>query len=416
MRRRNKSMPPDFRCPISMEVMMDPVTISTGITYERRHIQRWFFHYMKKTCPATMQPLINFDLTPNETLKRLILAWKNQTNSLSLNTSRREEMAPLLKNVESSPFKVNYLKKLRSIMDVDNDETKVDFIRSAGVQISVQIVVQILLPDDGIDFTNFAACEEALGLLHKLPLQEDGILFQLLLKPESMKAMAIILQRGSLDARLYVVTIFRQMSSISSMNWEPILTEDQFSGGIFKALIELISDDVSSKASYRALKVIISILSSSRLIHSKVVEAGLINVLVDLLSDSELSISDSKCEKMLHLIKLLCKCDEGRKALTEHGLGIAALSNRLMKGLYSETKNGVKIFWLIASSDPNNGVLEEMLMYGAVKKLLTLLHLDAYGSSSTKDKVIKILKLHYKFWEVYPCFPLEFKQSYRILY
>ena len=67
-----------FLCPISMEVMKDPVTVSTGVTYERRSIERWFFKYGKRTCPATMQRLPSFDLTPNHTLKRVISTWHDR--------------------------------------------------------------------------------------------------------------------------------------------------------------------------------------------------------------------------------------------------------------------------------------------------------------------------------------------------
>ncbi|KAM1232407.1 hypothetical protein ACFX13_042966 [Malus domestica] len=46
--------PYHFKCPISMELMKDHVTISTGVTYERNNIEKWFFSYKKKTCHAAM--------------------------------------------------------------------------------------------------------------------------------------------------------------------------------------------------------------------------------------------------------------------------------------------------------------------------------------------------------------------------
>ena len=64
-----------FLCPISMELMDDPVTVSTGVTYDRRSIERWIFGCGRATCPATMQPLANLELTPNHTLKRVIGSW-----------------------------------------------------------------------------------------------------------------------------------------------------------------------------------------------------------------------------------------------------------------------------------------------------------------------------------------------------
>ena len=34
-------LPPAFLCPISMELMRDPVVLDTGHFYERAHIKRW---------------------------------------------------------------------------------------------------------------------------------------------------------------------------------------------------------------------------------------------------------------------------------------------------------------------------------------------------------------------------------------
>ena len=69
-------VPPFFVCPISLELMKDPVTVSTGITYDRHSIEKWLFAAVPKnnTCPVTKQPLLP-DLTPNHTLRRLIQAW-----------------------------------------------------------------------------------------------------------------------------------------------------------------------------------------------------------------------------------------------------------------------------------------------------------------------------------------------------
>ncbi len=76
--------------------------------------------------------------------------------------------------------------------------------------------------------------------------------------------------------------------------------------------------------------------------------------------------------------------------------------------LHHGTNMVVKILWVICSFHPTERVLEEMLVYGSVKKLLVLLHID--GRSSTKDKVIKMIKLHGNSWKRYPCFPCELKE------
>ena len=63
-----------FICPISLEPMVDPVTLCTGQTYERANISRWLA-LGHRTCPTTMQELWDDALTPNATLRQLIAAW-----------------------------------------------------------------------------------------------------------------------------------------------------------------------------------------------------------------------------------------------------------------------------------------------------------------------------------------------------
>ena len=63
-------VPPAFLCPISREIMNDPVMASDGHTYERRSITVWLRE--KDTSPKTNAPLHNLDLTPNHTLRNAI--------------------------------------------------------------------------------------------------------------------------------------------------------------------------------------------------------------------------------------------------------------------------------------------------------------------------------------------------------
>ncbi|XP_030550880.2 E3 ubiquitin-protein ligase PUB23-like [Rhodamnia argentea] len=395
--------PLDFRCPISMEVMEDPVTIATGMTYERRNIQKWFFAYKKKTCPATMQSVESFDVTPNHTLKRLIIAWQSEKRpgnplpAVRGSTERREQIVTLLEMLESSPFKVTSLKKLKLIIETD-DEAKANFVQSGGIQIVVRIMNQVL--EEGSDFSIFRACEEALGVLHQLLLSEEAKILEKLSKPESMKCVAAMLQRGSAEARIHATTILRQMAQ-SETHWTFVLQDHGID--LFKSLLELVSDEICTRASSYALEVLVEMLSASKKSRVRAIEAGAVCVLVELLPES----NRSKSEKILALLKLLCECAEGRLAIVDHGMGIAAVTKKMLHVSSAATKLSVKIVWLIGSFHPSERVLEEMLICGSVKKLLALLHID--GRSSTKEKVIKMFKLHGQSWQRCPCFPNELK-------
>ncbi|XP_035541100.1 U-box domain-containing protein 13-like isoform X2 [Juglans regia] len=67
-------IPEDFRCPISLELMTDPVIVSTGQTYERSCIEKWL-DGGHGTCPKTQQTLSSTVLTPNYVLRSLIAQW-----------------------------------------------------------------------------------------------------------------------------------------------------------------------------------------------------------------------------------------------------------------------------------------------------------------------------------------------------
>lgn len=63
--------PEDFRCPITLELMTDPVIIATGQTYDRASIQKWL-KSGNLTCPKTGEKLKNTELIPNSALHRII--------------------------------------------------------------------------------------------------------------------------------------------------------------------------------------------------------------------------------------------------------------------------------------------------------------------------------------------------------
>ncbi|KAK3122001.1 hypothetical protein QOZ80_8BG0663820 [Eleusine coracana subsp. coracana] len=67
-------IPNDFLCPITLEIMTDPVIVASGQSYERRSIQKWL-DSGERTCPKTRQPLAHLSLAPNYALKNLILQW-----------------------------------------------------------------------------------------------------------------------------------------------------------------------------------------------------------------------------------------------------------------------------------------------------------------------------------------------------
>ncbi|CAO2041866.1 unnamed protein product, partial [Urochloa humidicola] len=93
-----RSVSQGFRCPISLELMQDPVImVSSGQTYERSCIQSWL-DSGHNTCPKTQLPLSDYALKPNFVLKDVIAEWceangiddlpNNKVNSLDMKAAK----------------------------------------------------------------------------------------------------------------------------------------------------------------------------------------------------------------------------------------------------------------------------------------------------------------------------------------
>jgi regulator of replication initiation timing len=65
--------PTDFRCPISLQLMVDPVIVPSGTTFDRPSIVPWI--KVHKTCPNTRDPLTENQLIPNRAIKGMIEAF-----------------------------------------------------------------------------------------------------------------------------------------------------------------------------------------------------------------------------------------------------------------------------------------------------------------------------------------------------
>lgn len=67
------TIPEDYLCPISHEIMRDPVSTVLGHSYDRSAITEWFKRSSK--CPLTGELLRDKRLIPNFTLQSIIGAW-----------------------------------------------------------------------------------------------------------------------------------------------------------------------------------------------------------------------------------------------------------------------------------------------------------------------------------------------------
>ncbi|KAL5702966.1 hypothetical protein ACHQM5_028117 [Ranunculus cassubicifolius] len=120
-------VPKHFCCPISNELMKDPVILASGQTYERKFIQSWL-EAGNRTCPKTEQVISHTNLIPNNLVREMILQWcKTQgielpspghdSQEYGITKADRERVDSLLKKVVSAQLheQKQAAKELRSL-------------------------------------------------------------------------------------------------------------------------------------------------------------------------------------------------------------------------------------------------------------------------------------------------------------
>ena len=264
-------VPPYFRCPITMELMKDPVTVSTGMTYDRESIEHWVYTCNKKTCPATMQELQNLEFTPNHMLRRLIQGWcvANSARGVDRIPTPRPPVDPvqvteLLKTALDCPPlpAIAALKKLRSLA-----RDSAQNLRCISASVPASVLISILNSHCREEM-EMEICEQVLGILNLLPMTQEGA--NLLSKCPAMKSMALVLHRGSSEARLHAITLL-QTAAAQISDWEGVIRRD---GDILQRIVEMMKDEVCHKATIASLDVLMEICVGSRRNRLKAVDAG----------------------------------------------------------------------------------------------------------------------------------------------
>lgn len=101
-----------FVCPLTKQVMRDPVTLENGQTFEREAIEKWFKECKengrKPVCPLTQKELRSTDLNPSIALRNTIEEWNARNEAAQLDMARKSlnlgssesDIMPALKYVQ----------------------------------------------------------------------------------------------------------------------------------------------------------------------------------------------------------------------------------------------------------------------------------------------------------------------------
>nr|GEU68906.1 E3 ubiquitin-protein ligase PUB23-like [Tanacetum cinerariifolium] len=393
----NLEVPRFFLCPISLEIMKDPVTLSTGITYDRDSIENWLFTLKNEVCPMTKQVVTDIELTPNHTLRRLIQSWCTINASSGIErfpTPRlpisKTEIVKLLKDSKSpDQLQMKGLQRLRTIV-MENEKNK-RLMESVGAADYLSSIITNMTSSSQAGEVN--AADEALSILYHLKLSQTGLKSLFGKSTDFVETLTHVMQcAASYESRTYAVMLLKSMFEVA----EPMQVTS-LNPSFFMQLIRILKDQISLKATKATLKILISVCPWGRN-RMKAADGGAVSVLVDTLLDTtEKRVS----EMVMIVLDQLCQSAEGRYELLKHSGGLAVVSKKIFRVSTTASERAVRILYSVAVFSGNTKVVQEMLELGVVEKLVLVLQVDC--GTKMKEKAREILKIHSRVWKNSPC-------------
>ncbi|XP_028783010.1 U-box domain-containing protein 14 [Neltuma alba] len=378
VKHRSPVIPDDFRCPISLELMKDPVIVSTGQTYERSCIQKWL-DAGNKTCPKTQQTLLHTALTPNYALKSLIALWcenngvelpkkqgscKTKKSGSALSDCDRVAINALLDRLANGDMEQQRAAagELR-LLAKRNADNRV-CIAEAG---AIPLLVELLSSSDP------RTQEHAVTALLNLSINESN-------KGTIVNAGAIpdivdVLKNGSMEARENAAATLFSLS---------VLDENKISigaAGAIPALISLLCEGTPRGKKDAATAIFnLSIYQGNK---ARAVKAGIVAPLMTFLIDA----GGGMVDEALAILAILASHPEGRTAIGQ-AEPIPILVEVIRTGSPRNRENAAAVLWSLCMGDPLQ--LKLARDHGAEEALREL---SESGTDRAKRKAGSILEL-----------------------
>ncbi|CAK8575721.1 unnamed protein product [Lathyrus sativus] len=403
-------IPSYFLCPISFQIMKDPVTTVTGITYDRESIEKWLLKATICVCPVTNQSLPRSKeyLTPNHTLQRLIKAWisSNEANGddddqipspkYSLN---RTHLQKLLKNLVVPNCFRTAMEKIHDL--AKQSESNRTCMVEVGVTKAMVMVIKKSFRQG-----NTICLEEALKIIRLL---WHEAMVKSKIKPlvgenmEFINSMTWILKSyiDNNDVKMVNEVMLLLKLTIEVVNSSLI---GNLNIEFFREIVRILQKrGLFSKQTIKsALHVLIgtSVLGRNR---TRIVEAGGVFELIEFeLENPKKSVT----ELIFNLLAHLCSCAEGREQFLRHAAGLAMVTKRILRVSTSNDDLAIQVISVIAKYSSSKETVLEMLRVGAVSKLCMVMQADC--ASYLKEKARDILRLHSTTWKSSPCIQVYF--------
>ncbi|KAL3621147.1 U-box domain-containing protein 26 [Castilleja foliolosa] len=386
----NVQIPYHFRCPISLELMRDPVTVCTGQTYDRPSIEAWVATG-NTTCPVTRVPLMDFTLIPNHTLRRLIQEWcvANRSNGIERIPTPKQPADPILVRTllnqassGSGTFnsRISALRRLRGLAR-DSDKNRAVIAANNAREVMIEILFA------GVGSGPSELNLESLAILGMFTLSEPECLY-VASDSDRVGYLVNLLFHSSIDVRVNSAAVIETVAA--GIRSPDIRSQISSADGVFEGIIGILNYPLAYP---RALKIGIKALFALCLVKQhrhKAVDAGAADALIDRLTEFE------KCdaERALATVELLCRIPSGCAAFASHALTVPLLVKIILK--ISDRATEYAAGALLSVCSASERAQREAVAAGVLTQLLLLVQSDC--TERAKRKAQMLLKLLRDSW------------------
>ncbi|KAK7350894.1 hypothetical protein VNO77_09932 [Canavalia gladiata] len=384
------TIPHLFRCPISLDLFQDPVTLCTGQTYDRSSIEKWLAAG-NLTCPVTMQKLHDPSIVPNHTLRHLIDQWLQLGPQFDHGNSATIDYLAALKHTLESPEstlekRLQALEKIRVLSDEYCSFKKSCFHQLSFLPLLLELVFG--RADNQLSKNHMEFMEIALSCILKLlPIVSLEPLN--VIKDEAKLAKFMLLfEKGN---SLVKTSLCHLIDSTSAPQTEEVCHMLGNSHKLLQEIVLLVGQNCEvSKVAIKAISALCSVQSN----RENLVKAGAIDGIITYISGCETRQKNLAPLAMI-IIKKLLVLESAKEALVNHSNGIETLVKMVFRVSNQECSESAVGILSILCRDFGRA-REEAIGAGVLTQLLFLL--QSQCGTKTKTKARMLLKLLRSKW------------------
>ncbi|XP_022950098.1 U-box domain-containing protein 27 [Cucurbita moschata] len=382
------TIPSDFRCPISLDVMKSPVSLCTGVTYDRSSIQKWLDNG-NNTCPATMQVLQTKEFVPNHNLHRLIQIWSDSlrqrlhspdSSPVSDTALSSDHVLRLVKRMEDDKLRADSLSRLVSFAAQSVENRRL----LCGIDGLVPVLVDLLGNVDGD-----VLVAQTVRLLHLIrnEIEDKERFVKMMLKSDRncIWSLLLILRKETVELKICSVNLLEHLAIDAEAKIAIAETD-----GLMQDLLKLMNSENDSALIESVLSCLISISMPKR-IKIKLVHLGVIKSATKLLSEANSSSSISMTEKVLKVLETASTVREGRTEIGEDSACIAAIVQKVLKVSNTATEHSVTTLWSICYLFRDEKAAEALTKANGLTKILLLMQSNC--SAPVRQMARDLLKI-----------------------